>query len=85
MPTSRLDFLKALVERGRACCNSIASRKADGMDAHQIRTEATDGANLKWFRGDSVVWSCSGELIALRPGSVAWRTWVTWTWSDGAR
>ena len=36
--TSRTDFLKTLAKRGRACCNSIASRQADGMDAHQIRT-----------------------------------------------
>ena len=32
------------------------------MDAYQIRTTSTDGANLKEFRGDSVVWSCSGAL-----------------------
>ena len=37
-PTSRLDFLKALVKRGRACCNSVASRKADGMNTHQSGT-----------------------------------------------
>ena len=43
-------------------CNPIAGRQADAMDAGQIRTKSTDGANLKKFRGDSVVRSCSGAL-----------------------
>ena len=54
MPSSRLDFLKALAKSGRACCNQIAGRHADGMDAYQIWTKSRDGANLKKFRGDSV-------------------------------
>ena len=41
VPTSRLDFLKALAKRGRTCSNSIASRKADRVDAHQVRIKAT--------------------------------------------
>ena len=32
------------------------------MDAYQIRTKSTDGANPKKRRGDSVVRSCSGAL-----------------------
>ena len=32
------------------------------MDAYQIRTKSSDGANLEEFRGDSVVRSCSGAL-----------------------
>ena len=32
------------------------------MDAYQIRTKSTDGANRKKFSGDSVAWSCYGTL-----------------------
>ena len=32
------------------------------MDAYQIRTKSTDGANREMFRGDSVVRSCCGTL-----------------------
>ena len=32
VPTSRLNFLKALGKRGRTCCNSIASGEAGGVD-----------------------------------------------------
>ena len=50
VPTSRLDFLKALVKRGRACSNSVASCRADGVDTHQFRTKTTYGANSKKVR-----------------------------------
>ena len=56
--TRRIDFLKALAERGRACCKSIASRKADGVNTHQVRTKTTYGANSKKVRRKSVVRSC---------------------------
>ena len=52
MPTSRLDLLKALAKRGRACCNSIASREANGVeDTHQARTKATYRANSRRLEG----------------------------------
>ena len=35
------------------------------MDAYQIRTKSTDGANLKEFRVDSVVRSCCGTLKSM--------------------
>ena len=41
--TSGIDFLKSLAMRGRAGCNSIASGKAAGANAHLIKTEATYG------------------------------------------
>ena len=41
MPSSRLDFLKALVKRGPTGSTSIASRKADRVNAHQVRTKTT--------------------------------------------
>ena len=62
MSTSRLDFLKALVKRGRACCNSIASRKADGVNTHQVRTKTTYRANTKKVRRKSVVRACCCAL-----------------------
>ena len=62
MSSSRTDLFKTSTKRGRACCNPIACRQADGMDAYQIRSKAADGANLKKFRGDSVVRSSSGAL-----------------------
>ena len=62
MPTGRSDFLEALYKRGRTCSNSIASRKADGVDAHQVRTKATHRANSKKVRKYSVVRSCCGTL-----------------------
>ena len=62
MPSSRLDFLKALPKCGRTCSNSIASRKADGVDAHWVRTKATHGANSKKVRRKSVVRTCSCAL-----------------------
>ena len=62
VPTRRIDFFKALSKRGRACCNSVANCQTNGMDASQIRTLSTDGANRKKFRGDGVVWSCCGTL-----------------------
>ena len=37
-----------------------SEREAEGMDAHQIRTKSTDGANRNKFGGDSVVRSCCG-------------------------
>ena len=48
--SSRTDLFKTSAKRGRACCNSIASRQADGMNAHQIRAKATNGANPKKCR-----------------------------------
>ena len=62
MPSSRSDFLKALPQRGRKRSNSIASRKAVGVDAHQVRTKATHGANSKKARRYSVVPTCSCAL-----------------------
>ena len=62
MPSSRLDFLEALSKRGRTCSNSIASRKADGVDAHQVRTKATHRANSMKVRRYSVVRTCSCTL-----------------------
>ena len=62
VPACRTDILQALGKRGRACCNPIAGRQADGMDAYQIRAWSTDGANRKKFRGDGVVRSCCGTL-----------------------
>ena len=62
MPTSRLDFLKALVKSGRACRNSITSRKADGVSTHHIRTKTTHGANSKKVGRYSVVRSCGCTL-----------------------
>ena len=44
MSSSRTDLFKISAKRGRACCNSIASREAGGMNAHQIRAKATNGA-----------------------------------------
>ena len=52
---SRIDFLKALIKRGRACRNSTASRKADGVSTHQIRTKTTYRANSKKVGRNSVV------------------------------
>ena len=46
VPTSRNDLLKASGKRGRASSNSIASRQADGMNTHHIRTETTNGAGF---------------------------------------
>ena len=62
MLSSRLDFLEALSKRGRTCSNSIASRKADGVDAHQVRTKTTYGANSKKGRRYSVVRACCCTL-----------------------
>ena len=66
VPTCLIDFFKTSAENGRACCNSMASHQADGMDAYQIRIKSTDGANLDMVRGDSVVRSCSAWFSALR-------------------
>ena len=60
VPTSSLDFLKALHQRGRACGNS--SRRADGVNTHQIRTKTTHGANSKKVRKYSIVRNCSCAL-----------------------
>ena len=62
MPTSRLDFLQALAKRGRACCNSIGSRKADGVNTHQVKTKTTYGANSKKIRLFCVVRTCNCTL-----------------------
>ena len=62
VPSSRLDFLKALVKRGPTCGNSMASRKAHGVDAHLVRTKATHGANSKNVRKFCVVRTCCETL-----------------------
>ena len=62
MSTSRLDFPKALGKRCRACCKTIASRKADGVNTHQVRTKTTYGANSKKLRRYSVVRACGCTL-----------------------
>ena len=60
-----LIIFKTPAKRGRACCNSIASRQNDGMHAFQSKTKSTDGANLKNL-----------EEIALHgPAVVHWRAW----------
>ena len=56
MPSSRLDFFKALSKRG------IASRKVDRLDAHQVRTKATHGTDAKQASRYSIVRSCSCTL-----------------------
>ena len=63
--TSRIDFLKASAKRGRACRNSIASRKADGVNTHQVRTKTTYRANSKKVIRFCVVRACCGTLHVL--------------------
>ena len=78
VPTSRIDFLKSLAKRGRACSNSIASRKADGMNAHQIRTKATNGANSKKCGRYSVIRACCSTLKSMvlsLEGCLIWCTY----------
>ena len=74
MPTSRLDFLKALAKRGQACCISVASRKADGMDANQIGAKSAYRANSKKVKRYSVERPCSctleGIVLGLDDGYV---------------
>ena len=70
MSTSRIDFLEALAKRGRACSNSKASRKADGMNTHQVRTETTNEANPKKRRWDS-------SIALYGPALVHRRTWFS--------
>ena len=53
---------KKVKASGRACSNSIASRKADGVNTHQVRTKTTYRTNSKWVRRYSVVRSCSCAL-----------------------
>ena len=43
--SNHTDLFKALAKSGRACSNSMASRKANGVDTHQIRTKTTSRAN----------------------------------------
>ena len=69
VPACRTDFFKA--------CNSIVSRQIDGMDAHQIRTKSTDGANLQWCRGDGVVRSCNRALKCMVLGFEGGFIWCT--------
>ena len=76
--TSRIDFLKSLAMHGRACCKSIASRKADGMNAHQIRTKATIGTNTKKRRRYSVVRSCCGTLKSMGLGLEGCLIWCSY-------
>ena len=63
--TSRTDLFLTLGKRGRACCNSATSRKAERMNAHQIRTKATNGAKPKRRRWKSVVMSCGCTLMGM--------------------
>ena len=60
----RTDFLKALGTRSRARCNSIANRQMEWM---LTMFGPSQRAN-EWFRGDTVVRSCSNALkcMALR-------------------
>ena len=62
--SSRIDFLKALAKRGRACSNWTASRKADGVVAHQVRTKA-NSYNRRWY---SVVRACCCTLKSMALG-----------------
>ena len=48
--------------RVRTCSSSIASRKADRVDAHCVRTKATHRANSQKVRRYSVVRTCSCTL-----------------------
>ena len=63
--TSRTDLFKTSAKRGRACCNPIASRKADGVNAHQIRAKATYGAKHNKCRWKSVVQACCSTLKSM--------------------
>ena len=65
MSTSRMDFLKALTKPGRACRNSIVSRKADGVNTHQIRIKTTYGANTKKGRRFCVARACCCALKSM--------------------
>ena len=58
-PRAEWIFSKALTKSGRACCNPIASGRADGVNTHQVRTKTTYGANSKKVRRYSAVRSCS--------------------------
>ena len=62
MSSNSTDLFKTSAKRGRTSCNSIASRYADGMNTHQVRTKSTDGANLKNGRRKSVVRDFCGTL-----------------------
>ena len=64
-PRAVLDFLKALVKRGRACSNSISSRKADGVNTHQVRTKTTYRASTKKVRRKGVVRCCSCAIKSM--------------------
>ena len=77
MPACRTDLLKELGKRGRACCNTTASRQTNGMDAYQIRTQSTDGANRKKFRGYSIVRSCCDTLKGMVLGFEGGFIWCT--------
>ena len=68
-PSSRTDIFKTSAKRGRACCNSIASRLAEGMNAHQIRAKATNRANTKQCRWNSFIRACSSTLKSMVPGA----------------
>ena len=78
LSTSRTDLLKASAKRGRAYCNSIASRQVDGMDALQIRTKATNGANPKNSRWIIVVRSCCSALTSMVLGLEGCLVWCTY-------
>ena len=78
LSTSRTDLLKASAKRGRAYCNSIASRQVDGMDAFQIRTKATNGANPKKRKWISVVRSCCSTLTSMVLGLEGCLVWCTY-------
>ena len=78
VPTSRIDLLKASAKRCRACSNSIASRQADGMDAHQVRTKTTYRANSKKVRRYSVVRACGCTSKSMVFGLDCCLVWCTY-------
>ena len=78
MPTCLIDFFKTSAESGGACCNSIASSQTDRVDAYQIRTKSTDGADLKQGRGNSVARSCCGTLNEMVLGCESGFVWSTY-------
>ena len=75
--TSRIDLLKASAKSGRACGRSIASRKADGIDTHQVRTKTSYRANPKKRRWNSVVRECSCTLKGMVLGLEGCLVWCT--------
>ena len=75
--TSRTDLFKTSAERGGACCNTTASHKAEGMNAHQIRAKATNGTHSKKRRWDSVFWACCSTVKSMVLGLEGCLIWCT--------